>query len=252
MLSRQYVRENPDEVRRGLREKGVDDVDLDALLEVDEEWRELKAEGDRLRHERNEVSDRIGELKAEGDDEAAQEVIERSRELKEELEAVEARAEELEAELQERLLRVPNVPAEDVTVGDGEDDNVELRRWGFDDLRERPHPVVPHYDLAEDLDVIDFERGAKVAGGGYQFLKGDGARLEYALVQFMLDLHREQGYTDVFPPLPVNSRSMRGTGQFPKFVDDAYRLGGENGEPYDDDDLWLLPTAEVPVTNMYR
>jgi seryl-tRNA synthetase len=119
-------------------------------------------------------------------------------------------------------------------------------------MRDLPDEVVPHYDLGEDLDVLDFERGAKVSGGGYQFLKGDGARLEYALIQFMLDVHREQGYTDVFPPIPVNSRSMEGTGQFPKFVEDAYRLGGGNDAPYDDDDLWLLPTAEVPVTNMYR
>jgi len=252
MLGRQYVRENPEAVREALALKGVDDVDLDAILEIDAEWRELKARGDTLRQERNEVSDRVGELKREGDEEAAQAAIERSSELKAELQDVEERADELEAELEKRLLAVPNVPAEDVTPGDGEADNVELRRWGFDDTRELPDPVEPHYDLGEALDVIDFERGAKVAGGGFQFLKGDGARLEYALMQFMLDCHREQGYTDVFPPLPVNSRSMRGTGQFPKFVDDAYRIGGDNDEPYDDDDLWLLPTAEVPVTNMYR
>jgi seryl-tRNA synthetase len=252
MLGRQYVRNNPEAVREALELKGVDDVDLDAVLELDEEWRELKARGDTLRQQRNEVSDRIGELKREGDEEAAQEAIERSSELKAELQEVEQRADELEAELEEGLLEVPNVPHDDVVPGDGEADNVELSRWGFDDLRDLPGEVVPHYDLAEELDVIDFERGAKVAGGGFQFLKGDGARLEYALIQFMLDRHREQGYTDVFPPIPVNSRSMRGTGQFPKFVDDAYRLGGANDEPYDDDDLWLLPTAEVPVTNMYR
>ncbi|PSQ60311.1 MAG: serine--tRNA ligase, partial [Halobacteriales archaeon SW_9_67_25] len=178
--------------------------------------------------------------------------IERSRELKSELNAVEEQADELESELEEWLLRIPNVPHESVPEGDDESDNVEDRRWGFEDRRALPEPVVPHYDLGEELDILDFERGAKVAGGGFQFLKGDGARLEYALVQFMLDVHREQGYTDVFPPLPVNSRSMQGTGQFPKFVGDAYRIGGHNDEPYDDDDLWLLPTAEVPVTNMYR
>jgi seryl-tRNA synthetase len=252
MLGRQYVRDNPEEVREALELKGVDDVDLDAILELDEEWRELKARGDTLRQQRNEVSDRIGELKREGDEEAAQEAIERSSELKEELQDVEARADELEAELEKQLLRLPMVPYDDAPVGDDESDNVEVERWGFDDRRELPEPVEPHYDLAEELDVIDFERGAKVAGGGFQFLKGDGARLEYALMQFMLDVHREQGYTDVFPPIPVNSRSMEGTGQFPKFVEDAYRLGGDNDESYDDDDLWLLPTAEVPVTNMYR
>jgi seryl-tRNA synthetase len=251
MLSRQFVREHPDVVRDALEKKGVD-ADLDRILEVDEEWRELKGEGDGLRHERNEVSSKIGQLKQEGDEEAAQEAIERSQELKAELEAVEERAAELEAELEERLLTLPMVPDEDVPVGADESENVERRREGFDDLRDLPGDVVPHYDLGEDLDILDFERGAKVSGGGFYFTKGAGARLEHALIQFMLDVHREQGYVDVFPPVPVNSKSMEGTGQFPKFVEDAYRVGGENDAQYTDDDLWLLPTAEVPVTNMYR
>ncbi|MDZ7849719.1 MAG: serine--tRNA ligase [Halodesulfurarchaeum sp.] len=251
MLSRQFVREHPDVVREAIEHKGVTDVDLDHILEVDAEWRELKARGDELRHERNEVSDRIAEYKQAGDEDAAEEAIQRSTELKEELETVEERAEELEAELEDRLLEVPMVPDEDVPVGEDESDNVEARREGFDDMRGLPDPVEPHYDLGEDLDILDFERGAKVAGGGFYFLKGDGARLEHALIQFMRDIHREQGYREVFPPIPVNSASMRGTGQFPKFVEDAYRIGGANDEDYDDDDLWLLPTAEVPVTNMY-
>ena len=252
MLGRQFVRENPETVREAIELKRVEGVDLDRLLEVDERWRELKARGDGLRQERNEVSERVGELKREGEEAAAREAIERSRELKDELADVEARADELETELEERLLELPNVPHPEAPVGDDEEDNVERRRWGFENRRELPDPVVPHYDLAEELNVIDFERGAKVSGGGFQFLKGEGARLEYALQQFMLETHREQGYTDVAPPVPVSSRSMEGSGQFPKFVDDAYRLGGANDEPYDDDDLWLLPTAEVPVTNMYR
>ncbi|WP_254536187.1 serine--tRNA ligase [Halomarina litorea] len=252
MLSRQFVRENPEVVRDALEKKGVTDVDLDRVLEVDDEWRELKARGDDLRHERNEVSGRIGELKREGDEEAAQEAIERSSELKDELETVEERADELEAELEAALLELPQIPHESVPVGQTEEENVERRREGFDDLRDLPADVVPHYDLGEDLEILDFQRGAKVSGGGFYFLKGDGARLEHALVQFFLDVHREQGYTDVFPPIPVNSRSMTGTGQFPKFVEDAYRLGESNDADYDDDDLWLLPTAEVPVTNMYR
>ncbi|MFB6096298.1 MAG: serine--tRNA ligase [Haloferacaceae archaeon] len=252
MLSRQFVRENPDAVRDALEKKGVEDVDLDRILEIDEEWRELKATGDGLRHERNEISSQIGTLKREGEEEEAEAAIEKSQELKAELEAVEERAEELEAELEKRLLELPQLPHEDVPVGEDEADNVERRREGFDDLRDLPGEVVPHYDLGEDLDILDFERGAKVAGGGFYFAKGEGARLEHALIQFMLEVHREQGYEDVFPPIPVNSASMRGTGQFPKFTEDAYRVGDSNEEPYDDDDLWLLPTAEVPVTNMYR
>jgi seryl-tRNA synthetase len=252
MLDRNYIRNNPDEVRAALENKGVEDVDFDAILREDEEWRDLKARGDDLRHERNEVSTEIGELKQAGKDEEAEEAIERSQELKTELEEVEDRAAELKAELDEALLELPNVPHESVPVGAEEADNVERYREGFDDLRDLPDEVTPHYDLGEEMDVLDFERGAKVTGGGFQFVKGDGARLEYALLQFMLDVHREQGYTDVFPPIPVNSASMRGTGQLPKFAEDAYRVGARQDDEYDDDDLWLLPTAEVPVTNMYR
>jgi seryl-tRNA synthetase len=252
MLGRQFVREHPETVREALDAKGVTDVDLDRVLEVDAEWRDLKARGDELRHERNEVSRTVGEHKREGDEAAAQAAIERSQALKEELEDVEARAEALEADLETALLELPNVPHESVPVGVDESDNVERYRRGFDDLRELPAEVVPHYDVGEDLDVLDFERGAKVAGGGFQFVKGDGARLERALQQFMLDVHRDQGYLEVVPPIPVNSASMRGTGQLPKFEEDAYRVGARHGDDYDDDDLWLLPTAEVPVTNMYR
>jgi seryl-tRNA synthetase len=252
MISRQTLREEPERVRDALDAKGVDDVDLDGILEIYDEWRDLKAEGDDLRHERNEVSRTIGELKREGEEEEAQEAIDRSSELKERLEEVEDRADELEAELEERMMRIPMLPDDDVPRGADESENVERRREGFDDLRDLPEEVTPHYDLGEELDILDFERGAKVSGGGYYFAKGEGARLEHALIQFFLETHREQGYTDVFPPIPVNSKSMEGTGQFPKFTEDAYRLEGSHDEPYDDDDLWLLPTAEVPVTNLHR
>ncbi len=252
MLSRQFVRDNPDDVRAALELRGTTDVDLDEILDIDAEWRELKARGDDLRHERNEVSERIGELKQTGEDEEAQDAIERSQELKAELEDIESRADDLEADLEERLLELPNVPQDDVPPGEDELDNEEVRRVNFEGMREIPENVVPHYDLGEDLEIIDFERGAKVAGGGFYFLKGDGARLEHALIQFMRDVHREQGYSEVFPPIPVTSESMRGTGQLPKFNDDAYRVGGAEHDDYADDDLWLCPTAEVPVTNMYR
>jgi seryl-tRNA synthetase len=251
MISRQFLRENPEVVRESLEKRGEDAIDLEHVLEIDEEWRDLKARGDDLRHQRNEVSDKIGQLKADGKDEEAAEAIERSQELKSELETVETRADELEAELEEALLRLPQIPDEEVPFGEGEEDNVERRREGFEDLRSVPEDVIPHYDLGEELDILDFERGAKVAGGGFYFTKGAGARLEHALIQFMLEIHREQGYTDLFPPIPINSKSMRGTGQLPKFNEDAYRIGGGEHEDYDDSDLWLCPTAEVPVTNMY-
>lgn len=244
MLPRQFVREQPEVVRDTLEQRGMtDDVDLDRVLTIDEEWRELKARGDDLRHERNEVSERIGQLKREGDEEAAQDAIERSQELKAELADVEERAEELDEQLEAALLELPQILHESVPPGDGEEDNVQLRREGFDDLRSLPSTIVPHYELGEQLALIDEARGAKTTGGGFYFLTGDGARLEHALVQFMLDLHREQGYVDVFPPIPINSESMTGTGQLPKFAEDAYKI--------EDEDLWLCPTAEVPVTNMY-
>jgi len=242
MLSRQFVRENPEQVREALVRRGMDDV-VDDVLETDEQWRQLKARGDDLRAERNEVSERIAELKREGEDEQAQDAIERSRTLKEELDDVEERADELEAELEAALLELPMVLHDSVPEGEGEAENVELRRELFDNVRELPDDIVPHYDLGEELDIIDFERGAKVSGGGFYFLKGEGARLEHALIQFMMDLHREQGYSELFPPIPINSASMTGTGQLPKFADDAYAIENE--------DLWLCPTAEVPVTNMY-
>ncbi|MFD1647120.1 serine--tRNA ligase [Haloarchaeobius litoreus] len=251
MLDRRYLRENPEEVRESLDDRGYD-VDLDAILELDEEWRELKARGDDLRHERNEVSKQIGQLKQDGKHEEAEEAIERSSELKQELADIEDRTDELEDELAEAMLELPQVPHESVPVGDDEADNVEVERRGFDDLRDLPDEVTPHYDLGEELDIIDEARGAKTTGAGFYFLKGDGARLEHALIQFMLDVHREQEYVDVFPPVPVKSTSMRGTGQLPKFNEDAYRIGGDEFDEYEDDDLWLCPTAEVPVTNMYR
>jgi seryl-tRNA synthetase len=251
MIPRQYLRENPEKVRDALALRGMD-VDLDAILEIDEQWRELKANGDDLRHKRNEVSSQIGQLKQEGKEEEAQNAIDRSQELKAELAEVEERADELETELEQALLELPNIPQDDVPPGEDESDNVEVHREGFEDLRVDPDAVTPHYDLGEDLEIIDEDRAAKVAGGGFFFLKGDGARLEHALIQFMLDIHREQGYTDVFPPIPVKSSAMEGTGQLPKFNEDAYRIGGGEHDDYEEDDLWLCPTAEVPVTNMYR
>ncbi len=251
MLSKAFIRDHPDEVRQMLEDRGVEDVDVDEFLELDEEWRELKARGDDLRHERNQISEQIGEHKQAGEDEAAQEKIERSQELKAEIEAVEDRADELADELEERSYAMPNVPHDDVPVGDDESDNVEIAREGFDEMRDLPETVRPHYELGADLEIIDERRGAKTTGSGFYFLKGDGARLEHALIQFMRDVHREQDYHELFPPIPVKSTSMRGTGQLPKFADDAYRIGGEETEAYDDDDLWLCPTAEVPVTNMH-
>lgn len=243
MLDRATVRDETDRVRWAIDVKGVEDVNLDDILAIDKEWRDLKGQGDHLRHKRNEISRRIGELKRDGEDEAASDAIAESAALKGELEDIESRATELAAELDEALLVLPNIPDEDVPIGDDESDNVEVRRVGFEDLRDLPDSLVPHYELGERLEIIDETRGAKTTGSGFYFLKGDGARLEHALIQFMLDVHRQQGYQDILPPIMVNSAAMTGTGQLPKFAEDAYSIDGE--------DRWLIPTAEVPVTNMF-
>ena len=244
MLARQYLRENSEIVKEAIKNRNMGEGEVvEELLQVDEKWRVMKAQCDDLRHERNKVSTLIGNLKSKGENEAAEKAIAQSSELKVELEKLEENAKALEEELKKGLLELPNVPHESVPTGMDESDNVEIRRVGFENLREFPEDIVPHYDLGVRLDIIDEMRGAKTTGSGFYFLKGEGARLEHALISLMLDIHREQGYIELIPPIPVSSASMTGTGQFPKFVNDAYKIEGE--------DLWLCPTAEVPVTNMY-
>ena len=244
MLARQYLRENSEIVKEAIKNRNMGEGEVvEELLQVDEKWRVMKAQCDDLRHERNKVSTLIGNLKSKGENEAAEKAIAQSSEIKVELERLEENAKTLEEELKKGLLELPNVPHESVPMGMDESDNVEIRRVGFENLREFPEDIVPHYDLGVRLDIIDEMRGAKTTGSGFYFLKGEGARLEHALISLMLDIHREQGYIELIPPIPVSSASMTGTGQFPKFVNDAYKIEGE--------DLWLCPTAEVPVTNMY-
>jgi seryl-tRNA synthetase len=252
MIDRRLLREEPDRVRAAMEQKGMADVDLDAVIALDRQWRSQKQEVDDLRHERNTISKEVGELKSAGEDEAAAAAIDRSQRINAALDELETETEALETELIDAMMRIPQLPDPAVPVGEDETDNVQLRRWGFDHHRDLPDPVIPHYDLGESLGILDFERGAKVAGGGFYFTVGEGAMLEHALIQYMLHVHREQGYIDVFPPIPVRSTAMEGTGQFPKFTEDAYRLGGANTESYEPTDLWLCPTAEVPVTNMFR
>ena len=244
MLARRYLRENSEIVKEAIKNRNMGEGEVVVeLLQVDEKWRIMKAQCDDLRHERNKVSTLIGNLKSKGENEAAEKAIAQSSELKVELEKLEENAKALEEELKKGLLELPNVPHESVPTGMDESDNVEIRRVGFENLREFPEDIVPHYDLGVRLDIIDEMRGAKTTGSGFYFLKGAGARVAHALSSLMLDIHREQGYIELIPPIPVSSASMTGTGQFPKFVNDAYKIEGE--------DLWLCPTAEVPVTNMY-
>jgi seryl-tRNA synthetase len=244
MLSLSFIREHPDLIRQGAYLKGTT-APVDEILKLDAERRQTVAELERLKAEQNRRSAEIGKqarVGGGGPDEAA---IGELREMRDRIKTMQDRVGPLEARLNMLLLEVPNPPDPSVPQGTTAADNVVLREWG---LKDRPKPDFrprSHYEIGERLGILDFERGVKVATSRFVFLKGAGARLERALLNFMVDLHiREHGYTEVFPPAMVNRASMTGTGQFPKFEEDAFRVEKR--------DLFLIPTAEVPVTNMYR
>ncbi len=240
MLDVRLFRQEPDRVREGLAAKGADPGLVDRVLAVDAAWREAVREAESLRSERNRVSEEIGRLRREGRDDTGPR--ERVRSLGERLAELEQEERRRQEELRSLLLAVPNLPAPGVPPGRDESGNVEVRRRG-----EPPAFAFaprPHWELGADLGILDFERAGKISGSRFTVFRGAGARLCRALIGFMLDLHRERGYEEVYPPFLVNSASMTGTGQLPKFAADAFRLA--------DRDLWLVPTAEVPVTNLYR
>ena len=240
MLDRKFIRENIDKVEKALQDRGVESP-LDRFQELEEERRDLLYENEQLRHKRNVNSDKIGELKREGKD--ASNLINEMKEVSEKIKEYDEKLAEIEEELDSILLKIPNIPHESVPVGMDEEDNREIKKWG--EPREFDFDFKAHWDIGEDLDILDFERGGKVTGTRFTFLKGAGARLERALINFMLNLHTEEhGYKEVFPPFIANADSMTGTGQLPKFKKDMFKLEGL--------DYYLIPTAEVPVTNMYR
>src|SRR5216684_4483983 len=234
MLSLSFIRENPDLVRKGAQLKG-EPAPVDRILELDRKRRDIVTQVEQLKAEQ-----RRGSAASRGADERAKDEL---RAMRERIKELEVALGPIEQELNQLLLEVPNPPHESVPVGKDASANVTLREWG--ERKDRPFTVRPHYEVAERLGIIDFERGVKVATSRFFFLKGAGARLERALLNFMLDLHiREHGYTEIFPPMLVNRAAMIGTTQLPKFADDSFVIEKR--------DLWLIPTAEVPVTNMYR
>ncbi len=240
MLELRFVRENADTVRKAVAERSLE-VPLDELLELDGRWRRLlvELEEKRARHKRG--NKEIGARIRAGEDPAA--LREEMGRLSEEIRALEGEADRLEARMKEILAWLPNIPHASVPVGPDETFNREVRRWG--EPRRFAFQPLPHWEIGEGLDILDFQRGVKIAESRFTLLKDKGALLERALVNFMLDLHtREHGYTEVFPPILVNEESMFGTGQLPKLRDEMYRCR--------DDDLYLIPTAEVPVTNIHR
>ena len=240
MLDRKFIRENIDKVEKALQDRGVESP-LDRFQELEEKRRDLLYENEQLRHKRNVNSDKIGELKREGKD--ASHLIDEMKEVSEKIKEYDEKLAEIEDELDSILLRIPNMPHESVPVGTDEEDNREIKKWG--EPREFDFDYKAHWDIGEDLDILDFERGGKVTGARFTFLKNAGARLERSLINFFIDVHtKEHDYKEVFPPFIANEESMTGTGQLPKFEKDMFKL---NGLPY-----YLIPTAEVPVTNMYR
>ena len=242
MLDRRLIEEQPDVVREALAARGHD-LRLDDLLAQFKERKVLLAEVEQLQSRRNAGSKEVGEMFKAGRGDEAQVLRAELAKLGEQVAEGEARVRDLETAIDDQLLRIPNLLAEDVPVGADESGNVELRSWGSP--RSFDFEVKDHHELGESLGILDFERGARVAGARFTALFGLGARLNRALSQFMLDLHTaEHGYTEVLPPFIVNSRALTGTGQLPKFADDLFRLQ----KP---DDYFLVPTAEVPVTNLH-
>src|SRR5271157_4130727 len=244
MLDLNFVRDNLPLVEEKLRQRGMKPAEvLKNFAQVDAQRRQAITSAETMKAQRNRASEDIAKLKKSGQDASA--LIAETKELREQVEELGKAAEEYETRLQQILVGIPNMPHASVPVGKGADDNVEIRRWGtppkFD------FAPKPHWEIGEQLGVLDLERAAKLSGARFAVYWDQGAHLERALANFMLDLHtREHGYTEVLPPYLVNSDSMYGTGQLPKFAADSFKV------PHGENDLWLIPTAEVPVTNLYR
>jgi seryl-tRNA synthetase len=244
MLDLNFVRENLPLVEEKLRQRGMDPGQvLKDFHQVDTQRRHAITEAETMKARRNRASEEIAKLRKSGQDAAVQ--ISETKDLREKIQQLEKAAEGFEASLRNILTGIPNLPHESVPAGKTPEDNVEVRRWGVPPKFD--FTPKPHWELGEELGILDLERATKLSGARFAVYWDMGARLERALANFMLDLHtREHGYTEVLPPYLVNSESMYGTGQLPKFAADSFRV------PHGEKDLWLIPTAEVPVTNIYR
>ncbi|MDD1767873.1 MAG: serine--tRNA ligase [Methanomassiliicoccales archaeon] len=237
MLDVATIRANPDLVRTALRNRGYPEDVLDEFLRIDNGWRKRVEESNQLKRLRNDVAEQMPKLK--GDEKKVK--IEEMKRVAERIKQLDTEIASLDSSRTEVVLNIPNIPHESVPVGHSSEENVTVREFG----KPRTFDFVPkpHFEIGEDLDIIDFIRGAKITGSGFYVMKGDGARLERSLINYMLDLHKTQGYTEIFPPAIVNRQSVIGTGQYPKLKEDMYWV--------ERDDLWLNPTAEVPVTNLH-
>jgi seryl-tRNA synthetase len=241
MLSIEIIRREPDYVRKALESRGEADP-LAKLLDLDGQRRQVITEGDELRSQRNQVSRQIGQLRSSGQ-ELPQDVVEEMRQVGERISQMEQQARELDECIHATLLSLPNIPRPDVPQGLSEADNVVVRHWG--EPRAYNFTPRPHWELGEQSGIIDFQRGAKLSGSRFYTMSGFGAKLERATISWMLDLHtREHGYTELMLPILVRREVMEGSGNLPKFADNLYHD--------DEDNLWLIPTAEVPIANLHR
>lgn len=241
MLDVKLLRNNFEEVKQKLQNRGEDLGEFEKFGELDKRRRTLIVETEALKSQRNEVSQEIAKLKREKQDADAK--IEEMRVVGDRIKTLDIELREIDEKLDMILMSIPNIPHESTPVGESEDDNVEIRKWG--EVRTFDFEPKAHWDLGTDLDILDFENAAKVTGSRFVFYKKLGARLERALINFMMDLHsNEHGYEEMLPPYMVNRASMTGTGQLPKFEEDAFLIEAE--------DYFLIPTAEVPVTNYHR
>lgn len=241
MLDRRLLRKNFAEIKQKLQKRGEDLSELENFGALDTRRREIIAEVEQLKAKRNETSKQISLLKREKQD--ASELIAEMQEVGKQIKALDTELDEIDEKLDQIMLAIPNIPHESVPIGEDEDDNEEIRRWG--EIPSFSFEPKAHWDIATDLGILDFERAAKVAGSRFVFYKGLGSRLERALINFMMDLHvDEHGYEEMLPPYLVNRTSMTGTGQLPKFEEDAFLI--------EEWDYFLVPTAEVPVTNFHR
>ena len=237
MLSLQFIRENPDLVREALQKRQFSEP-IDDILALDERRRSLLTEVEALRARRNEVSKQIGKT-----GEKPPQVIEEMRQMGDRIKALDEQVGAIEEQLNDLLLRIPNIAHTSVPIGKDESDNIVVRSWG--EARKYDFPPKPHWELGESLGIIDFERGVKLSGTRFYVLKGQGAHLQRALISFMLDLHiGKNGYTEMYPPFMVKRECMVGSGNLPKFADNLYHD--------EEDDFWFVPTAEVPLTNLHR
>jgi len=255
MLDMGFVRANLDFVEAKLRARGADPATLlGDFRALDQSRRQAITTAEQLKARRNELSQQVGALKKAGQDASA--VMEETRSLKEKLDELDKAASSLDEQLRLALSRVPNLTRDEVPAGTSEADNVTVKTWG--EQRKYDFEPKPHWEVGEALGILDLERAAKLSGARFAVYMGAGARLERALIGFMLDLHTQKhGYTEVLPPFMVNSKSLFGTGNLPKFAEDLFRCSDADAESasrgeYKDNDHWLIPTAEVPVTNLYR